>query len=193
MKKNKIMKKKILIGIILLTLSNALGMVVTGTDILSSAEGLDKIGFLFNSGSVTDINGDFYYYEEALWVNTGEGGIKYMEWETFESLTSCDYGGYEKSNVAAIEGYVYCIKTKDGSYAKIHIIEKTIDSITFIWSHQRDGTQLFVGVDDSGVQSEAGEEEMELGLTPIILVIVLLLFVILLLLIRNVRKGPRVV
>ncbi|MBD3312782.1 hypothetical protein GF352_05005 [archaeon] len=162
------MKRIILISLLLL--SPAYAFIARGQATLSSAAGLDSIGFQFNNASITGNEGDIYYYEEKLWTNHPTAGLKKMSGE----VSACDSTGYvQETSVSA--GDVFCIKTQEGTYAKIRINSKTSDSLSFNWEHQRDGTNIFI--------EELGENsEQELDINYILIIIIVLLVIIIIIL-----------
>lgn len=157
-------------GLVIITLSMAFAFIASGDITLSSKQGLDSIGFNFNTGEVVGNEGDVYYYQEDLWTNHLEGGIKEMG---MIDVSECPVNGYEK-RVNVTEGNTYCIKAKDGSFAKISVVSKTSKTIKFLWEHQRDGTNSFTEPGDVVIQ------EINLNYTLIGIIIILLIIIIIL-------------
>lgn len=155
--------------VILLVFGAAHAFIVSGETTLSSASGLDSIGFIFKSATVTGNEGDIYYYDGELWTNHPTAGIKKMAGDT----TTCDLEGYALNSPVNI-GDIFCIRTQEGSYAKITILDKTSLSLTFSWAHQRDSSNLFV-TDNQGSQG-FNVNYLLIGLIVVLLIIIILLW-----------------
>lgn len=125
--------------IILLLINSAHALIASGQAVLDNSAGYDKSGFDFLKGELSGIEGDIYYYEGALWTNHALGGIKEIG---INDVNACDTKDYN-DNIKPVTNNYYCIKTREGSYAKIKINSLTANSITLTWEHQRDGTNLF--------------------------------------------------
>lgn len=163
------MKRILLIS--LLVISAASGFIASGEATLSSAEGLDKIGFNFNTGSITGNEGDIYYLEDRLWTNNPAAGFKKMSGK----VSSCDYEGYVQ-DISVSEGDVLCIKTQENSYARITILSQTSNSLTFNWEHQRDGTNLFVEESEEEVVNGLNINYFLIGVIALLIIIIILLW-----------------
>lgn len=58
--------------------------------------------------------------------------------EDFEAIDVVPKFGYTTLYVELIEGHIYAIKTPDGNFAKIHVLELYDDAVIFDWAYQTD-------------------------------------------------------
>jgi len=161
-----------LLLIILLLISSTHALIANGQVPLDNSAGYDKSGFDFLKGVLSGVEGDMYYYEGSLWTNHALGGIKEMGANDFNACDSTEYS----DNVKPLLNNYYCIKTREGSYAKIRVTSLTSNSITINWEHQRDGTNLFVGPEIELVSAD-GSINYAMIVIIIILIAVILLVI----------------
>lgn len=167
--------RRLFIMLTLLSLSTACAFIAKGTVTLTSAGGLNSIGFTFSTGNITGNNGDFYYFNDKLWTNYANAGIKNMGVLSLEGLKACDLIGYiQESGVT--QGNTYCIKTIEGSYAKIQVTDKTSTSLTFTWMHQRDGTNSFTEEETEQVKQAFDINYALIGIIIVLTVIIVILW-----------------
>lgn len=163
------MKRFLLISLLLL--SPAYAFIARGQATLNSSGGLDSIGFQFNTGNITGNEGDIYYLENRLWTNHPAAGFKKMPGE----VSSCDYEGYAQ-DIKVSAGDVLCIKTEEGSYAKIEIISRTSNSLTFSWEHQRDGTNIFLKETEEGGVGVLDIDYFLIGIIVLLAIMIIILW-----------------
>ncbi|HLE06183.1 MAG TPA: hypothetical protein VI790_02435 [Candidatus Nanoarchaeia archaeon] len=161
-----------LLLIILLLISSTHALIASGQVTLDNSAGYDKSGFDFLKGVLSGVEGDMYYYESNLWTNHALGGIKEMGANDFNACDSTEYS----DNVKPLLNNYYCIKTREGSYAKIRVTSLASNSITINWEHQRDGTNLFVGPEIELVSAD-GSINYAMIVIIIILIAVILLVI----------------
>lgn len=156
--------------LLLIIFSAANALIATGQVTIDNSLGYDTSGFDLLKGAISGIEGDFYYYEGNLWSNNG--GIKSMG---EVDVSACDLTGYN-NNIEPLVNNYYCIKTREGSYAKIFIKEKTSNSITFTWAHQRDGTNVLLEKTTELITNT--DYSFNTALIVIIIVLIIVIFLI---------------
>ncbi|MDP3948502.1 MAG: hypothetical protein Q8Q17_00980, partial [bacterium] len=122
------------------------------------SQSMNLKGFLFSTagGNVINLGGtyenpsgdfDFYWNDDGFFASSG-GGLIDLGAKSLDSISSVPANGYSSQKINAQTGHAYAVKTRNGNYAAVEVIDIVsgwyqAQNINFKWKYQPDGSNKF--------------------------------------------------